>query len=208
MMIPDQYKDMDRRVGEFFDDNQENIQSLVQGFTEIATNIITEVQVHYYLNNFYVYETESGDIFSPTYTDQILTLKLLCKRSLDEGDEIHLTLPVSDVGRFTSSGRADPSTYTDGAINLEKYYLDSDLPVNKSLSKVELATSKIIVSISSHVEPNTQLTVTISGKNILEKRGSMTYGIAVGNLVSKMDMKNWKLPNMDGILDNMIDAYK
>jgi hypothetical protein len=202
--LSDQYQNVYNMYSKFVDNNQSQIDHMVQSVGEIVSNTIAEVQVHYNLNNSYVYETESGDVYTPSYTDQVLTLKFLSKRSLEAGDEIYLKLPVSDIGRFTSSGRADPSTlHTDGPNNLEKYYIEADLPINKSLSKVNLNTNDIIVSISNHVDPNTQFIMKIRGKNILETRSTMyIYGIATGALMSKKDRKNWNLSN---ITDNIAE---
>lgn len=200
------FKKASQIFGKFVNDNQEQVDHVLHGFEEIVSTTAVEVQVHYYLNNSYVYENESGDVYTPTYTDQVLTLKFLSKRSLEEGDEIYLKLPVTDIGRFTSSGKADPSTlHTDGPNNLEKYYIESDLPINKSLSRVELNTNVIVVSISTHVDRNTPFTMKIRGKNILEARSTMhIYGIAVGFLVSKKDRKEWNVPS----LGELSDLYK
>lgn len=197
------FKKASKMFGKFVDDNQEQMNHALRAYEEIALTTAVEVQVHYYLNNSYVYENESGDVYTPTYTDQVLTLKFISKRSLEEGDEIHLKLPVTDIGRFTSSGRADPSTlHTDGPNNLEKYYIESDLPINKSLSRVELNTNIIVVSISTHVDRSTPFTMKIRGKNIFESRSTMhIYGIAVGFLVSKKDRKEWKMPSLEEVSD-------
>ena len=184
----------------FIINNKENIENVAKSIDELAFNMITEVQVHYHLNNTYNYETESGDVYTPTYTYQALTLKLLSKYSFDEGDIISIVLPSSDVGRFTSSGRADPSTaHTDG-LNIGKYYIESDLPVNKSLSRVDLNRNVVIVSISSHVDANTQIELEIRGKNIFENRSTMhTYGITIGTLFSKK-WEGWKFPSMESVI--------
>lgn len=168
---------------------QDHIADAIDNAYDIAA-MIDDVQVHYYLNNEYVYENETGDIYTPSYTDQTITLKLIANRDMNEGDEIHITLPEEDIGRFTSTSRGDPNSRDIDVPNIGKYYIEANMPINQSLTQVHLSNHVIIVSIASYVQAKTPIMLQISGKNIVESRSTLQiYGITIGKYIPENDQR-------------------
>ena len=101
--------------------NQEQIANAIDTVTTVV-GMVDDVQVHYYLNNEYVYENEVADIYTPSYTDQTIILKLIAQRDMNEGDEIHILLP-GDIGSFTAIARGDPNSRDIDVENIDFFLL-------------------------------------------------------------------------------------
>ena len=200
-----------------FIDNQEQI-GVAMDHARLVSNLIFDIQVHYYLNNEYVYENEVGDIYTPSYTDQTIILKLIANSDMNEGDEIQITLP-DDIGSFTATSRGDPNSRDIDVPNIGKYYIEANMPINQSLTQVHLSNNIIIVAIGSFVEAKTPIMLQISGKNIVESRSTLQiYGITIGKYIPEHDQKYRLRPitsldpttlfehNFDDYSDNMPSA--
>ena len=183
-------------------ENQDQIATAIDDANSIA-DMTNDVQVHYYLNNEYVYENETGDIYQPSYTDQKVTLKMFANRDMNENDEVHILLP-QDIGSFTATARGDPNSRDIDVDNIGKYYIEANMPINQSLSQVHLNNSLIVVTIGSYVQAKTPILIEISGKNIVESRSTLhIYGITVGKFVSERNPV-YRLRPMTPI-DNPVD---